>query len=39
MTIFDLKNSLLLIAFLNIDLMIYILKIEFNKLDYFNKLI
>jgi len=37
MTIFNLKSSLLLITSLNINLMIYIFKIEFNKLNYFNK--
>ena len=37
--IFSLKSSLLLITFLNIDLIIYILKIKFNKLDGFYKLV
>jgi len=37
MIIFNLKSSLLLITSLNIDLIIYILKIKFNKLNYFNK--
>jgi hypothetical protein len=36
-TIFSLKSSLLLITFLNINLIIYILKIKFSKLNSFYK--
>jgi hypothetical protein len=37
MTISSLESGFLLITFLNTDLIIYILKVEFSKLDSFYK--